>query len=179
MEIIKIAIIGPESTGKTTLAKGLAKYFTAAMVPEFARDYLEGKGSGYTYEDLRKIAEGQLRLEDEVVSSLTDAGKKKAVFLDTELTVIRVWSEVVFGRCDHLILSAIAAGYYDHYLLTFPDLTWEPDPLREYPDGNERMRHFNYYLDSIINQQVPFSIIRGQGEERMQEAVRAVSYLFQ
>lgn len=179
MEIKKIAIIGPESTGKTTLAAGLARHFSAVMVPEFARDYLERHGAGYAYEDLRKIAEGQLGLEDEMVSSVIDAGERKSVFLDTELTVMRVWSEVVFGRCDHFILSAIAARSYDHYLLTFPDLPWEPDPLREYPDVKERMRHYNYYLDAVINQKSPFSIIRGQGEERMKDAVRAVSYLFQ
>lgn len=179
MEIKKIAIIGPESTGKTTLATELARHYDSVMVPEFARSYLERQGPAYAYEDLRKIAEGQLVLEDEMLFSLSDKGNNKAVFLDTELTVIRVWSEVVFGRCDNFILSAIAARFYDHYLLTFPDISWEPDPLREYPDEKERMRHFNYYHDAVINQQVPFSIIRGQGEERMKEAVRAVSYLFQ
>lgn len=179
MEVKKIAIIGPESTGKTTLAKELANYFGGVMVPEFARSFLEKQGPEYSYEDLRKIAEGQLGLEDEIVSSLINGTNRPIIFSDTELSVIRVWSEVVFGRCDHFILSSIAARPYDHYLLTFPDLDWEPDILREYPNEKERHRHFHYYLDAVINQSSPFSIIRGKGEGRKQEAIRALSYLFE
>lgn len=175
----KIAIIGPESTGKTTLTEELATRLRGSQVPEYARSFLEKNGPAYTFEDLRRIAQGQLQLEDEIVSSVISTKSNPVLFLDTELTVIRVWSEIVFDRCDNFILSSIAARQYDHYLLTYPDLEWQPDGLREYPDDQERIRHYYYYLDTMLNQQVPFSIIRGKGEERIGQAIQAVSYLFQ
>jgi NadR type nicotinamide-nucleotide adenylyltransferase len=175
----KIAIIGPESSGKTTLVTELAVRLRGSQVPEFARSFLEKTGPAYAFEDLRKIAQGQLQLEDDIVSSVISSKGNPVFFLDTELTVIRVWSEVVFNRCDNFILSSIAARQYDHYLLTYPDLEWQPDDLREYPDDQERIRHYHYYLDAMLNQQVPFSIIRGKGEERISQALQALSYLFQ
>jgi len=61
----KIVIIGPESTGKSSLCEQLAQHYDSLWCPEFAREYLLTNGASYSYDDLLAIAKGQLALEDE------------------------------------------------------------------------------------------------------------------
>ncbi|MEL7147495.1 MAG: ATP-binding protein, partial [Bacteroidota bacterium] len=69
--VFRIAIVGPESTGKTTLARSLAKHLQTSWVPEFARQYLEDLGRDYQKSDLVTIARGQLKTEDEKLNDAT------------------------------------------------------------------------------------------------------------
>src|SRR5947208_3190923 len=68
--IKKIVVIGPESTGKSTLCKQLAGHFSTLWCPEYAREYLLIHGKHYTYNDLLTIAKGQLQLEDGYVNKV-------------------------------------------------------------------------------------------------------------
>ena len=168
----KIVIIGPESTGKTWLCEQLAAHFKSPWLPEYAREYLVTNGKEYAYEDLVKIAQGQLGQEDK----LTPASNS-LLFIDTDLYVIKVWSEFVFNRCDSRILNGIVNREYDLYLLCKPDIPWVKDELREYPNLYEREKLFHYYHDALINQSVPWLLIEGDFDHRFEKARKAVAKL--
>ena len=191
MPLRKIVIIGPESTGKSTLCEGLARHFQTSWVREYAREYLDAHGMGYDYETLTAIARGQLALEDAAAGRLEqevgqpqhEAGRLQPqsggpLFIDTDLYVMKVWSEYVFGRCETWILEEIARRKYDAYLLCNTDLPWADDPLREYPDPRIRERLYHIYKDLLVNQQVPWAEVRGVEEGRMQGAIEAVRRWF-
>lgn len=194
-------VTGPESTGKSTLCKKLADYFKTEWVPEFAREYLLKNGAAYSFEDLLTIAKGQLALEDRYaaqlinkdIDTLVHAAKKEKVsladsispailfsnflFIDTDMYVMKVWSEFVFDKCHRFILDEIAARKYDLYLLTKSDLPWVKDELREYPDFKTREKLYCIYKDILINQNTPWVEISGGYEERLQKAISAVNGL--
>ena len=165
----RIVVIGPESTGKSTLSEQLAAHFQTEWVREYAREYLENLGRPYERQDLLQIAEGQLRLEDG-----TAARGKGLIICDTDLQVIRVWSEAKYGECDPRILQMIAERKYDLYLLTYIDIPWTDDPLREHPLPSEREYFYNIYREIVMNAGIPWAEIKGDYEERLKTAVGAV-----
>lgn len=166
---IRIAITGPECTGKTTLAQLLAIHFNGLWVPEFSRSYLPSLGRKYTYEDLVLMAKEQLNQEKKIWNE----AKNKPVFSDTEMLVFYIWSMYRFDKCDQFIVQRIREADYQHYLLMYPDLTWEDDPLRENPD--DRMRLFNIYEKALKDFKKPFSVIRGKGEKRLVAALEILA----
>lgn len=180
----KIVILGPESTGKSTLSEQLAQHYDTMWCPEFAREYLLVNGLNYTYEDLLAIAKGQLALEDEYATTLENQslplledGGHIPLFIDTNMYVMKVWCEFAFGDCHRFILDQIITRKYDLYLLTNVDLPWAPDEMREYPDLHTRQRLYNIYKDIMINQSVPWVEISGNYEDRFKRAVQAVDAL--
>lgn len=179
----KIVIIGPESTGKSTLCELLAKHFNTEWCPEFAREYLMQHGTHYSFDDLYTIAKGQLALEDEYMSIVNSQWKKNPsfsihhsplLFIDTDMYVMKVWSEYVFGKCHQFILDEIVNKKYDLYLFCNIDLPWVKDDLREYPDEGPRKELYNIYKDLLINQKTPWVEIGGNYDERLQKAINAV-----
>lgn len=172
----KIVVVGPESTGKSSICEGLAAHFHASWVPEYAREYLLRHGTDYRYEDLMTIARGQLALEDEAVEAAMSKGDP-LIFIDTDMYVMKVWGEFVFGRCDSWILDRINERRYDAYLLPRTDLPWVRDELREYPDLLSRDKLFHIYRDILINQSTPWAEIGGQGRQRLDAAITAVNRL--
>ena len=175
----KIVIIGPESTGKSTLCEQLANHYNAAWCPEYAREYLMEHGTSYTYDDLLSIAKGQVELEDEYIGGVLKLKGNPAprLFIDTNMYVMKVWSEFAFGKCHPYILNQIVERKYDLYLLCNIDLPWVKDELREYPDLATRKILFETYFDIVINQDVPWTIISGNSEERLELAIKAVDKL--
>ena len=173
----KIVAIGPESTGKSSLCTQLAEHFKTKWVPEYAREYLMNNGTSYQYEDLLKIAEGQIKGEEIIANNLSPllTSYSQLLFIDTDLNVIKVWSEFVFNKCDNRILTSIANRDYDLYLLCNTDLAWVRDELREYPDLQTREKLYHYYKETMTSQQVPWIEITGNYEERLQQAVEAVT----
>lgn len=173
----KIVIIGPESTGKSTLCKQLAACYSARWCPEYAREYLLQHGKNYVYNDLLTIAKGQLALEDSYAATVTS--QPPLLFIDTDMYVMKVWSEFVFGRCHEFILSTIAERPYDLYLLCDIDLPWIADELREYPNERPRQELFRMYKELMIQQQTPWTLIGGDAEQRLRLATAAVDKLLQ
>lgn len=172
MQIKKIVIIGPESTGKSTLSESLAQHYRTVWVKEYAREYLLQQEGKYKFEDLAVIARGQSAAEEKGI-----ADADSYLFLDTDLYVIKVWSEFVFNKCDNSILTAIAKRKYDAYLLCNIDLPWVDDELREYPDLQTREKLFHYYKEIMVSQGVPWTIIGGNENERLDSAVRFIDNL--
>ena len=178
-EIKKIVIIGPESTGKSTLSKALAEHFQTLWCPEYAREYLLKNGTNYSAADLLTIAKGQLKLEDEFLQKIQGETKSSVLFVDTDMYVMKVWSEYVFGTCDFFILDTIIKRKYDGYLLCNIDLPWVKDELREYPDEKPRQELFAIYKDLLINQTVPWALISGANTERTATAIKATNQFLQ
>ncbi len=167
----KIVAIGPEGAGKSTLCEQLAQHYETMWCPEFARAYLLTNGTKYSFDDLLIIARGQLSLEDEIAAM---AHHNKPLFIDTDMYVMKVWCEFVFGKCHRFILEQIAVRKYDLYLLCQPDLPWVQDELREYPDPETRQVLFKMYKDHLVHQKVPWVEISGSAAERMTLALAAV-----
>ena len=172
-------IIGPESTGKSTLCGQLAEHFQTEWVPEFAREYLDEHGMDYTYEDLLTIAKGQIELENHFLTGFDDKSEiknhKPKIFIDTDMYVMKVWCEFVFGKCHHWVIDQIVERNYDLYLLCNIDLPWVPDKLREYPDLKRREQLYKMYKDIMINQNVPWVEISGDSDARLKTAIEAVN----
>lgn len=169
----RIVITGPESTGKSTLTRALARNFGAPAVAEYARTYLEQLQRPYTEEDLLTIAALQIRAEDEAALHT----RNNLLFCDTDLYVLKVWSEHKYGRCHRQILETIATRRYDLYLLTGIDMAWEDDPLREHPQPVMRQYFYNIYLDIVQQSGIPFVLINGGKQERLRQAIHAVQDL--
>lgn len=163
----RISITGPESSGKSMLAEKLADSLKTAYVPEVARDYLEGLGRAYREEDLVKIAMQQCQAED--VAALS---KPEYLICDTDMLVMKIWSEVKYGRVHPFILDQYRRRKYDLVLLMSPDLPWVDDPLREHPEKREEL--FEMYKSNLESGNFIFEIISGQDKNRLENALSAM-----
>ena len=168
----RILILGPESTGKSTLAEKLALHYAEPWVPEVAREYLEKLDRPYTYEDLLQIGKQQMNLEDELALTAT-----RFLFCDTDLRVIQVWSQHRFGKVDPWVLEEIARRAYDLILLCATDLPWQEDPLREHPELEMRQQFFEIYQQLTQASEFPWTLISGNTAERLSTAIQAVDSL--
>ena len=169
--MIKIAITGPESTGKSWLSRSLSEVFNAPWVMEYARIYLESLNQPYTIKDVIAIARGQ---------RLWERGKEVLqpswLFCDTDMTVCRVWCEVKYGYCPDPVLDLYHQDDYHLYLLCAPDLPWEPDPLREHP--SYRWELFEMYRTHLNQKGIPWHSIQGVGTQRLILAMEILANAF-
>jgi NadR type nicotinamide-nucleotide adenylyltransferase len=165
--ITRIAITGPESTGKSELAQKLAQHYHTLWVPEYAREYINQLNRPYTFADILTIAKRQVALEKEMLNK-----SNRILFSDTELIVCKIWCEYKFEKCHSWILKNLEKQSYDLYLLMDIDLSWQPDPQREHPD--KRVELFNLYLDELISRNCSFEIVSGSGEQRFINALNII-----
>lgn len=173
-DIIRIALFGPESTGKTTLAIQLAEHFKTAWVPEFARNYLQEKWDKTAQicdvDDMLPIAFGQTKLENDSLSRAN-----KFLFCDTNLLVTKVFSEVYYGFCNPLFEKAALEHEYDLFFLTDIDVPWEKDDLRDKAEGRESV--FAVFKQTLIENNKPFVILSGDKNLRLNKAISIVEDL--
>ncbi|MCI4671566.1 MAG: ATP-binding protein [Bacteroidia bacterium] len=167
--IRKIAIVGPESTGKSTLAAQLARELGTVWVPEFAREYLENLARPYEQKDLLAIAKGQLALEENQLSKANGL-----LICDTNLLVIQIWSSYKYGSVSKELQGLIQLEAYELHLLTDIDLPWEFDPMRENPDLKERQELFEIYKNELLASRVRFTILTGNEQQRLKKAMAAI-----
>ena len=168
----KIVILGPESTGKSSLCESLAIHYNTIWCPEYARQFLNENGTEYSYDDLLTIAKGQIAGEGAHVEKANNM-----LIIDTDLYVMKVWCEYVFNNCHPFILEKINERKYDAYLLCDIDLPWTADEMREYPNEEPRKELFTIYKDLLINQKTPWGIVSGTGETRIQNAIELIQKL--
>lgn len=169
----KIAILGPESTGKTALAQRLAEHFQAPWIPEYAREYVENLKRPYTYNDVCNIALKQI--EEEKAYEKCPKTDKEYVFFDTDLIITKVWFSYRFEKVPDFLTERMKAGFFDLYLLCSPDLPWEADPVREH--GEDREYFFDWYKKEIEQTGKPCVIVTGIGNQRFQNALTALKTL--
>lgn len=166
-QVIRIAFIGPESTAKSTLSEQLANHYHAVWVKEYAREYIQQLNSKYTLNDIVEISKQQLKAEEELIKK-----GHSLIFVDTEFINAKVWSLDVFKTCPDFISNAIHANQYDLYLLTYPDIPWEFDPIRENP--NRREYFFEWYERELKLINANYHIIKGENEMRFQNCIHAI-----
>lgn len=172
---LKVVLFGPESTGKTTLSRQLAKHYKSVWVPEFAREYLEEKWENERKtceaKDLLPIAEGQMLLENEL------AKKTNSVLIcDTDLLETKVYSEAYYiGSCDPILEKYALENTYDLYFLTYIDIPWEADDLRDKP--NEREAMFKAFKDTLEKYNKPYVLLKGDKKTRLNTAIKYINNL--
>jgi NadR type nicotinamide-nucleotide adenylyltransferase len=160
--IARIAITGPESTGKSVLAEQLASHYKTVWVPEFAREYIGSLNSKYHQDDILHIAKSQRKSEEKMLGRADGF-----LFCDTELIVTKIWSEHSFKVCDKWILNNINKNVYDLFLLCDIDLPWQFDPLREHPELREYF--FNLYVNELSSRKFPYAVISGSNTNRIKD----------
>jgi nicotinamide riboside kinase len=182
--IQKIVVLGPESTGKSSLCAALAVHYQTIWTPEYARQFLSEQGTKYTYADLLTIAKGQIKNEVRSIELLDHKNEDNQgqastnkLIVDTDMYVMKVWCEYVFNNCHHYILEQINQRSYDLYLLCDIDLPWTADEMREYPDAGPRLELFTLYKELLINQKTPWGIVSGTGNQRTENAIKLIDQL--
>ncbi|HEY1025296.1 MAG TPA: ATP-binding protein [Sphingobacteriaceae bacterium] len=166
-DIKKVAIVGPESTGKSTISAQLATHYQTVWVPEFARGYCEKLTEPCTWEDEINMFYGQLELERQLMPKAN-----KILICDTTFITVKIWSDHMFGRSPQEVLDALHLHTYDFYLLLDIDMPWEEDPLRDFPHLREHfMKVWHRELQEL---NATYSVIPGTGPVRLQNAVRAI-----
>jgi NadR type nicotinamide-nucleotide adenylyltransferase len=166
-EIIKIAVVGPESTGKSTMSAYLAAHYNTIWVPEFSRGYCEKLTEPPTWQDEINMFYGQVTLEAELIPKAN-----KILICDTTFLTVKIWSEHVFGKSPQEVLNELPKHPYDLYLLQDIDLPWEEDPLRDFPEMRE---HFmEVWKKELKDLNANYVIISGIGHERYESAVGAL-----
>ena len=165
--IKKIILTGPESTGKSTLAQQLAEHYQTVWIPEYARMYLDALPISYQEHDLLEIAKGQIEMENYLMQFAN-----QYIFCDTNLIVMKVWSEYKYGTCHPWILKQLEERTYDCYILCGIDVPWEFDTLREHPEQREKL--FEIYEKELIFYKKKYFKIEGSKEERLSNVL---SYL--
>lgn len=167
---IRIVITGPESTGKTTLAKQLAELYNGQYIPEYAREYIEKLPHPYTFKDIEVIANAQVEQYLETRSS-----SEKVFFFDTWLIITKVWFNWVFGKTPAWLEDQILSCPIDLFLLCHPDLPWEADPVRE-NGGENRIKLFEQYREELKHYGFNFVEISGTGDDRLTNAISAICH---
>ena len=165
--LIKIAIVGPESTGKSTISEQLANHYQTVWVPEYARGYCEQLTAPCTWEDEINMFKGQLDLEAELAVKAN-----KILICDTTIITVKIWSDHIFGKSPQEVLDKLPHHPYDLYLLMDIDLAWEDDPLRDFPDLRE---HFlAIWHTELQSLNANYTLISGSDELRFHNAVKCI-----
>ena len=175
VNILKVVLFGPESTGKTTLSDQLARHYNTVWAPEYAREYLQKKWNNErkTCEnsDLLPIAIGQMKLENKLAKKAD-----KILICDTDLLETKVYSEEYYGGfVDPKLDKAAKVNQYDLYLLTHIDTPWEADDLRDKPE--ERLEMFNAFENALIKHKRSYIVLKGNKQKRLKAATKAIDKL--
>lgn len=168
--ILKLVLTGPESSGKSELAKHLGQHFSVPVIPEYARIYLEQEGPDYDFDLVSKLARLHWEFQQEHIERATDI-----IILDTDLINYLIWQEVVYGRVDPWIANKIEEESDHRYLITYPDIPWVQDSLRENRHNREEL--FELHRQAVASRNRPYEIVRGQGDDRFSNARRQFKLL--
>ncbi|MCT4643375.1 MAG: ATP-binding protein [Carboxylicivirga sp.] len=165
-----VVLSGPESTGKSTLAKQLAECYHTDWIPEYAREYVENINRPYTFEDVRQIAHKQISQYEDALEL-----KSKLVFFDTFLIITKVWFKEVYGTIPSFIDDFLKLAKIDLHLLCYPDIQWINDGLRE--NESKRLYLHELYKQELNYYQFNYQMIKGQNKQRSQQAKQYIDQL--
>ncbi|GAA5220828.1 AAA family ATPase [Membranihabitans marinus] len=165
---IKIGVVGPESTGKSTITKILAQHYNCHYVPEYARYYCEHLENEYTLQDEVNMYYGQIALEDSILS----IAENDLIICDTTFITIKIWSDHLFGHTPQIVLDELLRRRYDHYLLMDIDMPWEDDPLRDFPD--KRSHFLEVWKEELTALNASYDLISGLGHDRTMAALHSI-----
>ncbi|MFK5854642.1 MAG: AAA family ATPase [Bacteroidota bacterium] len=166
----RVAIIGPESTGKSWLAQKLAAHYNTKVTDEYSRIYFKNREYNYTVDNLAEIAKGQLKYENDIANSCTDL-----IFCDTEFIVMKIWSQVVFNFVPDWIENQIVNHTYNLYLLCNLDVDWEPDALRN--NSHNRQYIYNLFVKELGQNNFNYRVVKDIDDNRLENAIKFVDEL--
>ena len=168
-----VVLIGPESSGKSTLGKALAKRFHAPLVGEYVREFIEKEQRDTCGADISTIAREQWQRELEA-----RAKRPPLLLLDTHLLSNKLWSEVLFDTSPPWLEAALQEQHYDLVGLLSPDgLPWQADGQRCQPELAKR-QHFHQQLETwLLAHQQPVLHLEGSWHARYQQLERAIEAL--
>jgi len=170
--LFKIAVVGPESTGKSTMANFLAQYLNTICVPEYSRYYCQNLNKQYTLQDEVNMYYGQIALEDALLPKTNNG----ILLCDTTILTVKIWSDYLFANTPSEVTEEIKTRKYDFYLLMDIDLPWEDDPLRDFP--NEREHFMEIWKKELSTLQANYAVISGLGNQRLENGLKIVQKLF-
>jgi NadR type nicotinamide-nucleotide adenylyltransferase len=163
----KIAIVGPESTGKSTISAQLARHYNTVWVPEYAREYCAALTEPCTWQDEVNMFHGQVEMEDRLIPEAN-----QLLICDTTFITVKIWSDYIFGRSPREVTDELPKRPYDLYLLMDIDLPWQEDPLRDFPHLRE------YFMDiwhkELIELNAVYRVVSGNDDHRFQNAITAI-----
>ena len=162
-----ICLHGPESTGKSTLAQQLAAHFETLFVPEYGRTYCENFGLALAMRDLVEIGKTHVAMTR---AALRQCNKR--LILDTDPLMTAVWADMLFERRDPWFDQFDAAA--DLYLLLDIDMPWVDDGTRFFGDEGRRRRFFDLSRAELERRQLPYVVIGGPAEERLEKSIAAI-----
>ncbi|EHQ26329.1 AAA family ATPase [Mucilaginibacter paludis] len=165
--ILKIAIVGPESTGKSTMSAYLAEHYHTVWVPEYAREYCDALTAPPTWQDEINMFHGQIAIENELLPQAN-----RLLICDTTFITVKIWSDQMFGQSPQEVLDELSHHQYDFYLLLNIDLPWEDDPLRDFPHLREHFMEVWHRELQALN--ANYVVISGLGADRYESAVNAI-----
>jgi len=163
--MIRVAITGPESCGKTTLAEVLSERLNGMLFLEYGREYLEELNRDYTQADLDRICQGHL-------TQFKDSSDQLQV-IDTDFVVLKVWSKVKYETVSETIINEVKADHFDLHILCSPDIPWEYDPQREHPEMREEL--FDFYVSELSENHKNYIIVSGSLEDRIEKSCKAIA----
>ncbi len=171
-KLIKIAIVGPESSGKSTISAALAKHYHTLWVPEYARYYCEGLTEACTLQDELNMYYGQVALEKAMETVIPN----NLMICDTTFLTVKIWSDHQLGKTPQLVLDAIKSHKYDFYILLKNDLPWQEDPLRDFKGMGDYFLAIWHKELKAIN--ANYQEVGGK-ENRLENVTKAIdAYLF-
>ncbi|MEE9408329.1 MAG: ATP-binding protein [Polaribacter sp.] len=177
LNLVRIVLFGPESTGKTTISRHLARHYNTVWAPEYARQYLQDKWNNERKtcekEDLLPIAIGQMKLENKLAKKAD-----KVLICDTDLLETKVYSEEYYGGfVDENLDKAANKNSYDLYLLTYIDTPWEEDDLRDRPEL--RLEMFTAFESALKKHNKNYILLKGDKGTRLKKATEAIDKLIE
>lgn len=185
-DVLRIAVYGPESTGKTQLAAKLAAHFRAPLVAEYARERWDAQGGVLGLEDMVPVAREQWRREDAAAAqakcnpldyNAPTSRRAGIVICDTDALTTMLWSDLLYGTTPEEVRRGAEkrCRNYALYLLLDTDVPFTPDPQRCFPEPEDREKCRRIWHGALERRHLPYVWIRGEWVERERAAVAAIN----
>lgn len=166
-----VVLTGPESSGKSWLAREIQQQFGGIIVDEFVRHFIEQVKRDTCLADVDPIANGQLAWEDQARSRKPDL-----LILDTHLLSNMLWSQTLFGACPAWLEQALLEREYHLHLLLDPvDVPWINDGQRCQPDIAERLAFYAACERWLQLHQQPYVSVKGDWSARRAFVLEAIA----
>jgi NadR type nicotinamide-nucleotide adenylyltransferase len=172
MDAVKrIAIVGAESTGKSTLCAALAERHATVWVPEYLREFVDVHARVPHEDDQLGIAQTQRARERLLLPQA-----RRFLFCDTSPLVTAVYSRIYWGRVPDALLALEAAHDYALTFVAGIDLPWVPDGLMR--ESEEVRRRVHEALLAVLDRHaIPFVLLTGDLAQRLAQVDAALGPL--
>lgn len=168
---LRVVLTGAESTGKTTLARQLARQYDAEWLPEYVRGFVVAQGRLPALADVDAIATGHLAAERTALQ-----GQPDLIIMDTDLVSTCIYSEHYFGTCPGWVREAARDRHADLYLLAGADIPYESEPAQR--DSAEVRTLLQRRFEAELRARgLRVVRLRGGVSERLATATKAIDAL--